>query len=54
VASGLALEAEVGMVAAALLLVFDQLLGLPESASGTSAQWPSGVAVVLGTCSQML
>jgi hypothetical protein len=48
VASELALEVEVGVAAAALatsLLGSDQLLGLPESASGTSAQWSSGVAV---------
>jgi hypothetical protein len=39
-ASGLALEAEVGVVVAApatLLLVSDQLLGLPEFVSETSA-----------------
>jgi hypothetical protein len=48
VASGLALEAKVGVAAAApatLLLGSDQLLGLLGSASGTSAQWSSGVAV---------
>jgi hypothetical protein len=48
VASRLAPEVEVGMVAAALaalLLRSDQLLGLLGSASGTSAQWSSGVAV---------
>jgi hypothetical protein len=42
VASGLALEAEV-VVAAASLLMSDQLPKLPESASRTSAQWLSGV-----------
>jgi hypothetical protein len=48
VASELALEAEVGVAAAvptALLLGSDQSLGLLESASGTSAQWSSGVVV---------
>jgi hypothetical protein len=47
VASGLAPEVEVRVAAAstALLLKFDQLLGLLESASGTSAQWSSWVAV---------
>jgi hypothetical protein len=48
VASGLALEAEVGVAAAApaaSLLRSDQSLGLFESASGTFAQWSSGVAV---------
>jgi putative Ca2+/H+ antiporter (TMEM165/GDT1 family) len=38
----------VGVVAAAhaaLLLRFDQLLGILGSASGTSTQWSSGVAV---------
>jgi hypothetical protein len=48
VASGLALEAEVGVAAAALaasLLNSDQLLGLLGSASGTFAQWSSVVAV---------
>jgi hypothetical protein len=47
-ASELALEVEVGVAAAvpaALLLGSDQLLGLLGSASGTSAQWSSGVAV---------
>jgi hypothetical protein len=48
VASRHAPEVEVGVVAAApaaSLLESDQLLGLLESASGTSAQWSSGVAV---------
>jgi hypothetical protein len=48
VASGLAPEVEVRVAAAAptaLLLKFDQSLGLLESASGTTAQWSSGVAV---------
>ena len=47
-ASGLALEAEAVVAAAALaalLLRSDQLLGLLGSVSGTSAQWSSGVAV---------
>jgi hypothetical protein len=35
----------VGVAAAAPLLKSDQLLGLLGSASGTSAQWSSGVAV---------
>jgi hypothetical protein len=38
----------VGVVAAALLLRSDKLLGLLGSASGTSAQWSSGVAVAIG------
>jgi hypothetical protein len=48
VASGLAPEVEVGVAAAAptaSLLRSDQLLGLLGSASGTSGQWSSGVAV---------
>jgi hypothetical protein len=48
VASGLAPEVEVGVIVAtpaALLLRSNQLLGLLGSASGTSAQWSSGVAV---------
>jgi hypothetical protein len=48
VASGLALEAEAGVAAAApaaLLLRSDQLLGLLEYASGTFAQWSSVVVV---------
>jgi hypothetical protein len=48
VASGLAPEVEVGVAAAtpaALLLRSDQSLGLLGSASRTSAQWSSGVAV---------
>jgi hypothetical protein len=48
VASGLALEAEVGVAAAepaATLLMSDQLPELPGSASRTSAEWSSGVAV---------
>jgi hypothetical protein len=48
VASGLApkAEVEVAVVATAVsLLKSDQLLGLLGSASGTSAQWSSGVAV---------
>jgi hypothetical protein len=48
VASGLAPEVEVGVAAvapAASLLKSDQLLELLVSASGTSAQWSSGVAV---------
>jgi hypothetical protein len=45
VASGLALGAEVGVVAATSLLESDQLLGLLVSTSGTSSQWSSGVAV---------
>jgi hypothetical protein len=48
VACELALEVEVRVAAAAptaLLLGSDQLLGLPESASRTSAQLSSGVAV---------
>ena len=45
-ASRLALEAVVAAAApAALLLRFDQLPGLLGSASGTFAQWSSGVAV---------
>jgi hypothetical protein len=47
-ASRLAPEVEVGVVVAApaaSLLRSDQLLGLLGSASGTSAQWSSGVAV---------
>jgi hypothetical protein len=47
VASGLALEAEVLVAAAApatSLLRSDQLPGLLESASRTSTQWSSGVA----------
>jgi hypothetical protein len=46
--SGLAPEVEVGVAAATLaasLLKFDQFLGLLGSASGTSTQWSSGVAV---------
>jgi hypothetical protein len=48
VASELAPEVEVGVAAVALatlLLKSDQLLGLLESASGTSAQWSSRVVV---------
>jgi hypothetical protein len=48
VASGLALEAEAGVAAAALaalLLRSVRLLELLESASGTFAQWSSVVAV---------
>jgi hypothetical protein len=48
VASGLAPKVEVGVAAAApaaSLLRSDQLLGLLGSASGTSAQWSSGLAV---------
>jgi hypothetical protein len=48
VASGLALEAEVVVASAeptASLLMSDQLPELPGSASRTSAQWSSGVAV---------
>jgi hypothetical protein len=48
VASRLAPEVEVGVVAAAptaSLLRSDQSLGLLGFASGTSAQWSSGVAV---------
>jgi uncharacterized membrane protein len=48
VASGLALEVEVVVAAAELaasLLMSDQLPELPGSASRTSAQWSSGVAV---------
>jgi hypothetical protein len=48
VASELALEVEVGVAAAApaaLPLRSDQSLGMLESASGTSTQWSSGVAV---------
>jgi hypothetical protein len=48
VASGLALEAEAGVVVtapAASLLKSDQLLGLLESALGTFSRWSSGVAV---------
>jgi hypothetical protein len=48
VASGLAHDVEVGIAAAALaalLLKSDQWLGLLGFASGTSAQWSSGVAV---------
>jgi hypothetical protein len=48
VASGLAPEVEVGVAAAAhaaSLLRSYQLLGLLGSASGTFAQWSSGVAV---------
>jgi hypothetical protein len=51
-ASGLALGAEVGVAAAAptaSLLKSDQLLGLLESASGTSPQWSSGVVVATAT-----
>jgi hypothetical protein len=50
VASELALEVEVGVAVAAtaaLLLRSDQLLGLLESTSGTSAQRSSGVAVAI-------
>jgi hypothetical protein len=52
VASGLAPEAEVVVAAAApaaSLLGSDQLLGLLESASGTFAQWSSGVVVANAT-----
>jgi hypothetical protein len=55
VASGLAPEVEVGVAAAAtaaLLLRSDQLLGLLGSASGTSAQWSSGV--VVATAAELL
>jgi hypothetical protein len=48
VASGLALEAEAvvdAVAPAASLLRSDQLSGLLESASGTFAQWLSGVVV---------
>jgi hypothetical protein len=48
VASELAPKVEVGVaatVAVALLLKSDQLLGLLGFASGTSAQWSSGVVV---------
>jgi hypothetical protein len=48
VAFGLALEAEAAVAAAeptASLLMSDQLPKLPGSASRTSAQWSSGVAV---------
>jgi hypothetical protein len=48
VASEIALEVEVAVAAAvpaALLIGSDQSLGLRESASGTSAQLSSGVAV---------
>jgi hypothetical protein len=48
VASGLALEDEVVVAAAkpaASLLMSDQFPELPGSASRTSAQWSSGVAV---------
>jgi hypothetical protein len=48
VASELASGVEVGVATAApaaLLLKFGQSLGLLEFASGTSAQWSSGVAV---------
>jgi hypothetical protein len=48
VASELALEAEVVVAAAepaASLLMSDQLPEMPGSASKTSAQWSSGVAV---------
>jgi hypothetical protein len=51
-ASGLAPEVEVGVAAAApasSLLRSDQLLGLLGSASGTSAQWSSGVVVATTT-----
>ena len=51
-ASELAPEVEVGVavaVPAALLLGCDQLLGLLESASGTFAQWSSGVVVANAT-----
>jgi hypothetical protein len=44
-ASVLAIEAEVGVAAAASLLKSNQLLGLLESASRTFAQWSSVVAV---------
>jgi hypothetical protein len=44
-ASILALEAEVGVAAAASLVKSNQLLGLLESASRTFAQWSSVVAV---------
>jgi hypothetical protein len=50
VAYELAPEVEVGVAAAApaaLLLKSDQLLGLLGFASGTSAQWSSGVAVAI-------
>jgi hypothetical protein len=52
VASELAPKVEVGVAAAtptALLLKSDQLLGLLEFASGTSAQWSSGVGVATTT-----
>jgi hypothetical protein len=52
VASELAPEVEVGVAAVAptaLLLKSDQLLGLLGFASGTSAQWSSGVAVAIAT-----
>jgi hypothetical protein len=52
VASGLALEAEVVVAAAAptaSLLKFDQLPELPGFASRTFAQWSSGVAVANAT-----
>jgi hypothetical protein len=48
VSSALASEVDVGVVAAApaaLLLKSGQLLGLLRFASGTSAQWSSGVGV---------
>jgi endonuclease I len=48
VASGLALEAEVVVAASELvasLLMSDQFPELPRTASRTSAQWSSGVAV---------
>ena len=44
-ASGLALEAMVGVAAAASLLRSDQLPELPRSTSRTFARWSSGVAV---------
>jgi hypothetical protein len=52
VASGLALEAEVVVAAAKLassLLMSDQLPELPGSATRTSAQWSSGVAMANAT-----
>jgi hypothetical protein len=55
VASGLALEAEVVVAAvelAASLLMSDQLPELPGSASRTSAQWSSVVAVATAAIEQ--
>jgi hypothetical protein len=56
-ASGLALEAEVVVATvelAASLLMSDQLPELPGSASRTTSQWSSGVAVANAAASCLL